>query len=84
MFTSFNSVELITVSSLEEQTKLRNLLTQGGVEHMVSVKDPHQASGFFPVPDPETMMTQPMAYTFYVHKKQLQQAVSLLEQEGFV
>lgn len=29
MFTSFNSVELITVSSLEEQTKLRNLLTQG-------------------------------------------------------
>lgn len=47
MFTSFNSVELITVSSLEEQTKLRNLLTQGGVEHMVSVKDPHQTSGFF-------------------------------------
>lgn len=29
MFTSFNSVELITVSSLEEQTKLRNLLTHG-------------------------------------------------------
>ena len=84
MFTSFNSVELITVSSLEDQTKLRNLLTQGGVEHMVSVKDPHQTSGFFPVPDPETMMTQPMAYTFYVHKKQLQQAISLLEQEGFV
>lgn len=53
MFTSFNSVELITVSSLEEQTKLRNLLTHGGVEHMVSVKDPHQTSGFFPVPDPE-------------------------------
>ncbi|CDD62584.1 unknown [Clostridium sp. CAG:505] len=47
MFTSFNSVELITVSSLEEQTKLRNLLTHGGVEHMVSVKDPHQTSGFF-------------------------------------
>ena len=82
MFTSFNSVELITVSSLEEQTKLRNLLTHGGVEHMVSVKDPHQTSGFFPVPDP--MMTQSMAYTFYVHKKQLQQAVSLLEQEGFI
>ena len=84
MFTSFNSVELITVSSLEEQTKLRNLLTHGGVEDMVSVKDPHQTSGFFPVPDPETMMTQSMAYTFYVHKKQLQQAVSLLKQEGFI
>lgn len=84
MFTSFNSVELITVSSLEEQTKLRNLLTHGGVEHMVSVKDPHQTNGSFPVPDPETMMTQSMTYTFYVHKKQLQQAVSLLEQEGFI
>lgn len=84
MFTSFNSVELITLSSLEEQAHLRRLLTNAGIEHSVSVKDPHQTSGFFPVPDPETLMTQSMAYTFYVHKKQLQQAVSLLKQEGFV
>lgn len=41
MFTSFNSVELITVSSLEEQTKLRNLLTHGGRgTHGVSERSP--------------------------------------------
>lgn len=83
MFTSFNSAELIVVHSLDVQAELRKLLTQHGMEHTVSIRNPHDTGGFFPVADPAQLLSQEMEYTFYVYQKDLQQAHLLLEKEGY-
>lgn len=79
---SFKSTELLTVFSLEEQYKLRTILEQNGISYTVSVKHQNDCYGFFPVVGVEEMLTQPMQYVFYVHEKDKQQAVSVLQKGG--
>lgn len=83
MFTSFNSVPVCTVHTLEEQARLRRILEENHLEYDVSVKSPHAISSFSPVPDPEQLLTQEMLYEFSVYKKDVQKAVVLLKKEGY-
>ncbi|MBM6829602.1 hypothetical protein H9X85_07620 [Anaerotignum lactatifermentans] len=83
MFTSFNSVSVCTVHTLEEQARLRRLLEEHQLEYDVSVKDPNALPGFAPVVDAEQMLNREMLYEFSVYKKDVRKAVSLLEKEGY-
>ena len=46
------------------------------------MKHQNDCYGFFPVVGVEEMLTQPMQYVFYVHEKDKQQAVSVLQKGG--
>ncbi len=83
MFTSFNSAELIVVHSLDVQAALQKLLSEHNIAHTVSIRNPHDIGGFFPVAEPAQLLSQEMQYTFFVYRKDLQQAHLLLEKEGY-
>ena len=83
MLTAHNSIKLITLSTLEAQGSLRELLDSHHIEYNVSVSNPHDIGGFFPVADIQTLMTQDMEYIFYVHQRDAEQAYRLLTQEGY-
>ncbi|MBR4016162.1 MAG: hypothetical protein IKI88_08215 [Anaerotignum sp.] len=78
MFTSFNSLPLYTAHSLEEQGALRELLEKNGIEYSVSLRDMNAPEGFYPALSPELLLTQNIAYTFLVYKKDWQKAKDLL------
>ena len=78
MLTAHNSIKLITLSTLEAQGSLRELLDSHHIEY-----NPHDIGGFFPVADIQTLMTQDMEYIFYVHQRDAEQAYRLLTQEGY-
>lgn len=80
MFSSFNSLELYTACSLEEQGAMRALLEEAGIEHSVSAIDINAPRGFYPALSPDLLMTQTIHYIFYIHKRD-RQAASLLLKE---
>lgn len=80
MFSSFNSLEIYTAFSLEEQGALRSLLDEAGIEHSVSAMDINAPRGFYPVLSPELLMTQSIHYIFYIHKRDRQAAATLLKE----
>ena len=79
---SFKSTELLTVSSLEEQSKVRSILDQNNISYTVSVRHQNDCYGFFPVVSTEEMLTQSMQYVFYVPEKEKQKAISVLQKGG--
>jgi len=74
MFTSFNSLDVYTAHSLEEQASMRQFLEQAGIEHSVSAIDTNAPKGFYPAISPELLLTQSIDYIFYVYKKDFETA----------
>lgn len=78
----YKSTELLTVFSLEEQSKLRSILEQNNISYTVSVRHQNDCYGFFPVAGTEELLTQSMQYVFYVPTKEKQKAISVLQKGG--
>lgn len=79
MFTFFNSLPVYAANSLEEQGQMREFLEQAKIEHSVSAVDTNAPQGLSPVISPDRLLTQPIDFIFYVHKKDFDRTKSLIE-----
>ena len=80
MITIFNRTELTMTYSIEEQTRVRNILADNNIDYAVKIHSPmsgtsqRRSSGFIPNPD------YMYEYHIYVRKKDLDYALHLIHQ----
>lgn len=72
MITIFNRAEVCTTYSMQEQSEIRNLLTQEGIDYSlktVNLKSPSPMTGSF-----GEDLSKTYEYIFYVHKDDIEKA----------
>ena len=83
MLTIFNRRELLTTFSTEEQIRVRDILSQNGVEYRIKAVNPSARSGFGGGSRAHTGslgvdLNCAVQYTVYVYAKDLERARSLI------